>query len=202
MLAIPLLVPLMTAERAGADPRAAAKTPNRSSAIGPGMTAPNVPARRFQTSGLETPPSAPEQSHPVEREADRRGTSSEVAPYTPERYRSRLAKKDQDFQLWDLDSSELAWLLAHQREVLTQDLHTRPEPTGGLRVLRIGEGSFAARRGLQVGDILLDINGQDLDGPLDVENLLGNPAYSGARGWRVQVLREGTPLTIDYRCAP
>jgi hypothetical protein len=130
------------------------------------------------------------------------GESSVVlsgASYLPDQYRTRRVKDRDDFELWNLDPQELAWLLSNQRQVLTRDLETAPESGGGLRLARIRPGSFAALRGLRTGDILLEINGLELDGPFDVEDLLEDPAYSGARGWRIRLLREGKPLTLDYR---
>jgi hypothetical protein len=127
---------------------------------------------------------------------------SPATPYAADQYRSELIRNEDSYQVWSLDGSELAWLLAHRREALTSDLSTRPETTGGLRVLQIREGSFGSMRGLRVGDILKDINGQSLDGGGDLEELIVDPAYSRSKGWRFLLERDGKALTIDYRPAP
>jgi len=119
--------------------------------------------------------------------------------YVPHRYRTRRAKDESDYELWEFDPDEMEWLLANQRLVLTQELETTPEPSGGLRILEIRPSSLAAARGLRKGDVLTDINGKELDDVFDVEDLLEDPAYRGAKGWRVRILREDRALTLDYR---
>jgi len=154
------------------------------------------------TPSLEAPSSgesAPVADPPTAAASPVAGNRFTAAPYRGDQYRSRRVRDLDDFQLWDLDPRELAWLLSHQREVLTRDIETASEPGGGLRLVRVREGSFGDRRGLRPGDILQEINGQELDGPFDVEDFLVDPAYAGARGWRVRLLREGRPLTMDYR---
>jgi hypothetical protein len=199
LLAIALVFHLMSADPAGNSVQATTKTVNPPSRGGKGRPSAGAVLSRIPDAPPGTPAASregsPQTGSPI-------GRSSQAAPYRPDQYRTRLAKVEEDFQFWDLDPGELSWLLRHQRQVLTQDLNTLPESTGGMRVLLIQEGSFGALRGLRVGDILLNINGQDLDGPPDVEDLLEDPVNLGARGWRVHVLREGKPLTIDYRTAP
>jgi hypothetical protein len=121
--------------------------------------------------------------------------------YAADHYRTELLRDEESYQLWSLDSRELTWFFANKRRILTSDIETRSEPAGGLRVLRIREGSFGSSRGLRVGDILRDINGQSLDDSFDLEDLIEDPAYSGSKGWRVALERDGKPLTIDYRPA-
>jgi len=129
---------------------------------------------------------------------NRRGLAG--APYSWEEYRSELRVQEDRVQ-WTLDPRELSWLLANRRQVLAGDLETSPEPEGGLRVRAIREGSFGERRGIRVGDVLLDINGQDLDSPSDLEDFLGDPGSSGAGGWRVRLRRGEEVLLVDYRSA-
>jgi hypothetical protein len=130
-------------------------------------------------------------------------TTQEAAPYDPERFgRSRQrASDDASIVVWDLDPEELAWLLAHQREVLTRDLETTPVSGGGLRVAGVREGSFGALRGIRSGDVLEDVNGHPLGSRSELEDFLDDPAYSGSTGWRLSLLRGGEAITIDYRSA-
>ena len=125
------------------------------------------------------------------------------SPYHPEHYReARIARSaDPGYETWDLDPGELAWLMANQKTVLTEDLGTVSRAEGGLQVTRVREDSFAARRGLRVGDVLLDINGQELNDHYDMEELWENRGYADSKGWRLSVLRSGEPFTIDYRKA-
>jgi hypothetical protein len=198
MLVIGLFFHLTTADPAGNSVPATTKAVNPPPGGGKGRPSGGAVPSRLPDAPFGTPATGAEGSHQT---GSRIGCPSQAAPYRPDQYRTRLAQVEADFQFWDLDPGELSWLLRHQRQVLTQDLNTLPETTGGIRVLLIREGSFGALRGLRVGDILLNINGQDLDGPPDVEDLLEDPVYLGARGWRVRVLREGKLLTIDYRTA-
>jgi hypothetical protein len=128
-------------------------------------------------------------------------TTLKNTPYLPEEYRTGMTKDEESYKIWDLDPRELAWLRANQRQILMSDLDTRPEPGGGLRVFRIREGSFGSLRGLRVGDLLRDINGQTLEDAFDLEDLIEDPAHSGAKGWRIILERDGKPLTLDYRLA-
>lgn len=119
-------------------------------------------------------------------------------PYFSEKYLSRVTR-DEDYERWTLDPRELAWLLANRREVLVRDLETTPEPEGGLRVKSLRDACFGARRGLRVGDVLLNINGQELDSALDLQGFLEDPAYANSRGWRLRLKRGDDVLTVDYR---
>ncbi len=167
-------------------------------AMGEGVASPAPPGFRHSTQSPEAPPcrtGTPESGSLVLPEFPfLRGSI-----YVPDRYRTRRAKDESDYELWEFDPQEMEWLLANQRLVLTQELDTKPEPSGGLRILEIQESSLAAARGLRKGDVLTDINGKELDHFFDVEDLLEDPAYQGAKGWRVRILREDRVLTLDYR---
>jgi hypothetical protein len=125
------------------------------------------------------------------------------APFIPESYAgTRCSRTSEElFELWELDPRELAWLLANQRQVLARDLNLVSEPAGGLRVAEIRAGSFGAHRGLRIADVLLDINGKELDARSDLEDFLEDSAYSAPKGWRLNLLRDGKTFTIDYRAA-
>jgi hypothetical protein len=144
------------------------------------------------------PPAAPQDIAVSVSPPERRGLNG--APYAWEDYRSQ-ARVLEDYIQWTLDPRELAWLLANRRQVLGRDLETDPELEGGLRIKSIREGSFGERRGIRVGDVLLDINGQELDSPSDLEDFLEDPGYSGAGGWRVRLKRGQDVLLLDYRSA-
>lgn len=149
------------------------------------------PARRTGTSDRRTePPGVARSTTPSD--------SQEPSPL-PGPSSARLVRGGNDYELWQFDPGGLDWLLANQRLVLTRDLETKPEPTGGLRVLDLRGDSAVVLKGLRPGDVLIDINGKELDTPFDVEDLLEDPAYHGAKGWRVRVLREDNVLTLDYR---
>jgi hypothetical protein len=143
---------------------------------------------------VQRPAAAPA---PVRREAD---LAAGIAR-APEEYLSRVIRED-DYEQWTLDLREMAWLLANRREVLARDLETSPEPDGGLRVRRLRDACFGARHGLRVGDVLLDINGQELDSAGDLEDFLEDPAYAGSRGWRLRLRRGDETLVLDYRAEP
>lgn len=148
-------------------------------------------------SGIAPQVAPPSAAVPVSLPA-RRGLNG--VPYAGEDYRSEV-RVEEDRIEWTLDPRELAWLLENRKQVLARELQTDPEPEGGLRVTSIRQGSFGERRGIRVGDVLLDINGQDLDSPSDLEDFLEDPAYSGAGGWRVRLRRGQDVLLLDYRSA-
>ena len=202
MLAVALVFHLMTAGQAGNSVPATAKTVPPTSGGGKGTSPAGAVLSRLKDAPPERPAPATESSRQSGRGTGGSRQSVQGAPYRPDLYLTRLAQEENDFQWWDLDPSELTWLLANQRQVLTRDLKTLPESSGGLRVLQLQDGSFGALRGVRAGDILLDINGQELDGPLDVEDFLEDPVYSRSKGWRVRLRREGRILTVDYRSAP
>jgi hypothetical protein len=178
--------------------RAGTRTPASSSSLStPRPGRPGSPSGRAASrpEGNPAPAWAPSTPAP-----DR--TTVKNTPYAPGEYRTGLVLDEKSYKIWNLDPRELSWLLANKRQILISDLDTRPDPEGGLRILSIREGSFGACRGLRVGDLLHDINGQTLEGPSDLDDLIEDPAHSGARGWRILLEREGKPLTLDYRPAP
>jgi hypothetical protein len=132
-----------------------------------------------------------------------RGAASSLrgSPYSPERFgEARKTRSGDDlYEVWELGAGELAWLLANPGEVLTRELSTVPLPTGGLRVTGLRQGSFAVSRGIRQDDVILDINGQRLDGLSDIQTLIDDPAHSSPRGWRILLERDGQPFTLDYR---
>jgi len=166
--------------------------------IGDGVASPPPPGGRHPTHSPEDPPcrmGAPESGSPdLAALASLRGSV-----YVPEEYRTRRTKEEIDYEVWEFDPREMEWLLANQWWILMQELETKPEPSGGLRILGVQPSSLAAGRGLRKGDVLIDINGKDLDDSFDVEDLLEDPAYQAAKGWRVRLLREDRVLTLDYR---
>jgi hypothetical protein len=136
---------------------------------------------------------------PLSKRADYRRRALSGTPYEPDKYSTRRIRVAEDYELWELDAREAAWLLANEREVLTRDLETVAEPSGGLRIAKVRAGSLAACRGLQPGDLLRDINGMELDGPFGIEDFLEDPSYRRASGWRLTLQRDSSTLMLDYR---
>ena len=87
----------------------------------------------------------------------------------------------------------------NRRGVLTADLRVCPEPAGGLRISEIREGSFAAARGLRVGDVLVDINGRVLEAASYLEDFVEDVSAWASGGWRITLEREKSTVLLDYR---
>ncbi|MBO0662617.1 DegQ family serine endoprotease [Jiella sp. CQZ9-1] len=70
-----------------------------------------------------------------------------------------------------------------------------PRTKTGVVVAEVGNGSLAARFGLQPGDIILDINGERVD----TTRKLAEIADRGDRGWQFDIERGGRRLTQVVR---
>jgi type II secretory pathway component PulC len=87
--------------------------------------------------------------------------------------------------------------------VLMGTLRARPVPTqngvpGGLRIAGVKPGSAAQRIGLQNGDTINTINGNDMGGG-DLDKMLEMyTKLKSARALSIQVTRGGKPVSLDY----
>jgi S1-C subfamily serine protease len=68
-------------------------------------------------------------------------------------------------------------------------------PTQAEGVIAIGVDEMAAATGVQVGDIILAINGQLIETTMDVEA----SASQRSRLWQVDVTRQGQALRLRFR---
>lgn len=71
-----------------------------------------------------------------------------------------------------------------------------PAPTGGVRVEDAPAGSLAHKLGLQVGDIIVGINGQPVGSQGDLVRVYGQFDSLGAI--RADIRRNGTPVSVSY----
>jgi uncharacterized iron-regulated protein len=71
------------------------------------------------------------------------------------------------------------------------------EAKGNLKVTKVLDGSLAAKAGIQPGDILVSLDGEDLHEPFDLRYLLGKkrPGDTG----RLLIRRENKPLEMTLR---
>lgn len=162
---------------------------------------PRVPPQvdRSAKGDLQLPGKGKEHLEAVEADSSRRGPSpAQGAPYAPEQFGTQLVADEPCQKVWRLDRRELIWMRDHRREVLTADLAVRPRPAGGLQITDIHAGSFAAARGLRVGDVLVEINGRVLDAVSDLEDFIDNVASWASGGWRITLERERSTVLLDY----
>jgi Do/DeqQ family serine protease len=68
-------------------------------------------------------------------------------------------------------------------------------PLSAEGVIVTGVGGFAARIGLQPGDVLTAVNGTRIRAPVDVQAL----AAEGGRLWTIELLRQGQPVRLRFR---
>jgi type II secretory pathway component PulC len=103
---------------------------------------------------------------------------------------------------YKVDRAFVDQLLANPTALMTS-LRARPVAAangqpGGLKLSSVRPNSAPARIGLQNGDIITSINGNDLGGN-DYDRLLEMyTKLKSARALSVQVNRGGKPLTLDY----
>ncbi len=69
----------------------------------------------------------------------------------------------------------------------------------GVQVLALSPGGAAERAGVQVGDRLLAVNGKSLVGARVSNDLFENAVANGGGEIRLEVERDGTPLTLSGR---
>jgi len=163
---------------------------------------PNVPPQDAgATEGRRSPEELGKDPRPESASSPRRSgrTSVAGAPYLPDLFGTRLVRSDPSFQVWQMDGAELYWVRDNRRQILTADLVYGPESAGGLRIAGIREGSFAAARGLRVGDHLVDINGRVLEKLSDLEDFVEDAASWASGGWRITLERDGATVLIDCR---
>ncbi|MGC4121651.1 MAG: PDZ domain-containing protein [Myxococcales bacterium] len=101
------------------------------------------------------------------------------------------------FTLWRPDPAvrELLVRVPHPR-IMGADIN--PNESDQLRVDRILSGSPAAAAGLQVGDIVLQVNGTPV---ADIDQAV-RAIRSGPPRQKIDVLREGRNLTVEVQTAP
>ena len=68
-------------------------------------------------------------------------------------------------------------------------------PSEAEGIVVTGATDTSARAGLEPGDVILAINGIEVGSTADVEAL----AFSGDRRWRIDLLRQGRPMRLQFR---
>ncbi len=72
-------------------------------------------------------------------------------------------------------------------------------PGSGVQVQDAPVGSLANKLGLQVGDIIITLNGQPINGPGDLARLYG--VFGTTNSVRAEIRRSGTPMVLNYNIA-
>jgi general secretion pathway protein C len=72
-------------------------------------------------------------------------------------------------------------------------------PGSGVQVQDAPAGSLANKLGLQVGDIIIALNGQPINGPGDLARLYG--VFGTTNSVRAEIRRGGTPMVLNYNIA-
>ncbi len=122
--------------------------------------------------------------------------------YTSEAFKSRLLASAENRQVWGLDPDEIDWASQNAERIMDQDFVISPHGGGGVRVEGVTAGSIGAARGLLVGDVVRDVNGQPLNNIADLRTLLSGPQMRQQSGLRITVERAGKPVVIEYRPLP
>jgi S1-C subfamily serine protease len=66
----------------------------------------------------------------------------------------------------------------------------------GVLIVRVPNGTPAARAGLQAGDVILSINGRDIESMSDLRSAVGR---SSREPIRIEILRKKNRQTIELR---
>lgn len=82
--------------------------------------------------------------------------------------------------------------VARINPAVQEELDLPPKADG---VVVTGAGRTSAEAGFRAGDLILAINGAEVGSTADVETL----ALSGDRRWRIDVLRQGKPVRLQFR---
>lgn len=72
-------------------------------------------------------------------------------------------------------------------------------PGSGVQVQDAPAGSLANKLGLQVGDVIIALNGQPINGPGDLARLYG--VFGTTNSVRAEIRRGGTPMVLNYNIA-
>jgi hypothetical protein len=122
--------------------------------------------------------------------------------YTSESFKSRLLASADNRQVWGLDPDEIEWASQNAERIMDQDFVVSPHGGGGVRIESVGAGSIGASRGLMIGDVVRDVNGQPLNNIADLRTLLSAPQMKQQSGLRITVERAGKPVVMEYRPLP
>jgi general secretion pathway protein C len=72
-------------------------------------------------------------------------------------------------------------------------------PGSGVQIQDAPSGSLVNKLGLQVGDIIIALNGQPINGPGDLARLYG--VFGTTNSVRAEIRRGGTPMVLNYNIA-
>ncbi len=123
-------------------------------------------------------------------------------PYASDGFKSRLLASAENRQVWGIDPDEVDWASQNADRIMDQDLAVSPHGSGGVRIESVSAGSIGAARGLMVGDVVRDVNGQPLNNIADLRALLSAGKMKQQSGLRITVERAGKPVVLEYRPLP
>ena len=122
--------------------------------------------------------------------------------YASDQFKSRLLASAENRQVWGLDVDEIDWASQNAERIMDQDFAVSPHGGGGVRIESVTAGSIGAARGLMMGDVVRDVNGQPLNNIADLRTLLSGPQMKQQSGLRITVERAGKPVVLEYRPLP
>lgn len=131
------------------------------------------------------------------------GKSNRVGQaYSSDQFKSRLLASADNRQVWGLDPDEIDWASQNADRIMDQDFAVSPHGGGGVRIESVTAGSIGASRGMMVGDVVRDVNGQPLNNIADLRTLLSGPQMKQQSGLRITVERAGKPVVLEFRPLP
>lgn len=122
--------------------------------------------------------------------------------YASDQFKSRLLASAENRQVWGLDPDEIDWASQNAERIMDQDFAVSPHGGGGVRIESVTAGSIGAARGLMMGDVVRDVNGQPLNNIADLRTLLSGPQMKQQSGLRITVERAGKPVVLEFRPLP
>lgn len=119
-------------------------------------------------------------------------------PWDAGRYQSKKnAQRSNDSQeAWDIDRKEMDWAVANV-DSLIQGVTLEPYAGGGLKISSLPEGSYGHERGLRSGDVVRNINGQQIESIGKLTDVIRGMSKT-ATTLTVQVDRSGRLYTLTY----
>jgi hypothetical protein len=123
-------------------------------------------------------------------------------PFVSEHFMSRLLAAAGSRQVWGIDPDEIQWASQNMNTIIDHDLKLSVNPGGGLKIDALSAGTIVATRGLLVGDIVKDIDGQPINSIADARKALSSPGMQKFNGLQLTLERGGKTVVMEYRPLP